>query len=191
MRNGGPSSVGERPLRLRGAHEADRKGEDDGGRRRPFAEQFQQSEEGGRRVADGDHRAVEEREPTVHRDGGAGGRGAAGLRRESGLAEEAAHAVPGRKALADHSVRDHPGVGDHRLSAGERGPGGEDGLATPVEVGDHVGHAAGVHDANRDLVQELREAREVRLGAHDLERAAVDLVRVAEVVGRSHRDPGS
>ena len=40
--------------------------------------------------------------------------------------------------------------------------------------------------------RDVREAREVGLGAHDLERAPVDLVRVAEVVGgRAHRDPGS
>ena len=104
------------------------------------------------------------------------------------LAEEAVDAVPGRKALADHSVRYHVRIGEHRPAAGERGAAGVAGVAPPVEVGDDVRHAAGVHDADRHVVEGGRKAREVGLRAHDRERAPVDLVRVAEVVaGRAHR----
>ena len=64
----------ERALRFRRAHEPDREGEDDGGPgRRGIAEDLEEPEERGRRVADDHQCALEMRAPQVHRGGGTRG----------------------------------------------------------------------------------------------------------------------
>ena len=180
--NGAPRCRRQCRLRFRGADEAHRHADDQRRPRRPGVEQFQQPEQGGRRVADGHHRARQMRPPQIHRRGRAGVADPPGEVGHLGVVQRADHLVGGGQAGAGDAGVDHAAVAQHRRAGGQSGPAGGAGAGGEQQVIDHVRHAAGMRQPHRQLFQVGRDAREVGLGADDGEGAGVYVVRVAAVV---------
>ena len=154
---------GQRRLGLGGADEAQGKAEDQGGTPRSPGDQLQQPEQRRGRVADGDHRALKPGPPQLHRRGRAGGFQAPGQRRHFRVTDLAHHVIPGRKAgdaLGDHvCVHQNRRAGLERLAARRSGRGRE------RQIGDDLGHGAGMHQPERQPGEVRRDACEVGLAA--------------------------
>ena len=88
-----------------------------------------------------------------------------------------------RQAGSDDAVGRHADVADNRRAGRECAPGDRRHVAPEREVADDIGHAAGVDQPNRDVGDVGRQVGEISLRADRRERAAVDLVRIAEVIG--------
>ena len=184
MRNGTPRGFGgERLLRFRGADEADRNAENGRRLRRAGIDQFEQAEQRGRRIADGDHRAGEAVAPQIERRRRAGRAVFRRERRGARIVERADDLVARRQPRARDAVRHHFGIAQDRRAGGERAARRRDEVAAEDDVLRHIDLAAGMDHAHRDLGFLGREARQVGLGADDGERALVDRRAVAQIGG--------
>ncbi len=111
---------GKRGFRFRGADKADRNAEDGGRFRRAGVNHIEQSEQGRRRIADGDHRAGETIAPQIERRRRARRGVARGERRRARIVERADHLVARRQPRARNAARDHFDIAQDRRAGVER-----------------------------------------------------------------------
>ena len=157
------------------------------GRGAPADDHLEQTKQRGRRIADGDHRAAEPRQPELDRRRGAR---RAELRGEFGrgrIAERADHVIVRRQACARDPFGDHARIAKDRRAGAKRLARRLRGARREDEVAGRLHHAAGVDDPHRDPFFDRRETREVGLAANDREGAAIDRRSVLLVcVARLH-----
>ena len=177
-----PPWRGERFLGLRRADKADGHADDRCRLRRALIDQLEQTEQGRRRIADGDERPAETVEPEVERSGRARGVEASGAVGDAGSIERADDLVAGGEPRAGDAVRHHLRVAEDRLPREECAARRGDEAGAEHEVAGDLDHAAGMDDAHGDAGLVFGEARKVRFAADDGEGAPIDLGAVAGVI---------
>ncbi len=153
------------------------------GLRRARLQHLEQVEQRGRRVADGDHRALQPVAPQLERRGRAGGAELGGQLGHARIAQRADHLVLRRQPRAGDAMRHHLGVAQDRRAAQRARPApprpkpGANSMNSAT-----IDQAAGMDHAHGDLGLLGREAREIGLGADDGEGALIDGGAVADIV---------
>ncbi len=166
-----------------GADEADRDAEDRRRLRRALLQHFQQPEQGGRRIADGDHGAVEIRPPQLQRRRRAGGAELA--RRGRGTAGSRSvqiTLVVRRQPGAGDAVRHHLGIAQDRRAGVQRGARGAHHAGPEIDGEGGLDQPAGMDHPHRDVGLLRRKAAEIGLFADDGEGALIDGGAVAHIV---------
>ncbi len=172
---------GERGRGFGRAHEADRNPDDGGRLGRAAGEHLDQTEQGGRGVADRHHGAAQPLRPQLQGGGRAGGGELLGERRHARVVQHAEDLAARRQPGARHPVRHHLGVAQDRGAGAERAARRAHQIAAENDLSRRLHQTAGMDHAHHDVGLRRRERRQIRLRPDDGERPLVDGGAIAQI----------